>query len=126
MIKHSDELVANGFTNYAGKEITRPLRIIKNFLNKFGYDTEFLQQRGTVKRERVFTLIKMPHIEQYVNQRKNQQYQALANTHANESLLSKEMETASVHPIENEDLAEKLKKLVGIFTPPYDNFEFAT
>ena len=90
LVKHSDELVANGFTNYAGKEITRPLRTIKNFLNKFGYTTQFLQQRGTVKRERVFTLIKMPHIEQYVSQRQIQKNQAVTVAHANENFFSKE------------------------------------
>ena len=126
LIKHSDELVANGFTNYAGKEITRPLRTIKNFLNKFGYTTEFLQQRGTVKRERVYSLIKIPHIEQYVNQRQTQQQQALATTHSNESLFSKEIETVSVHFEKLYGLADKTKEFIQAFHPPHDNFEFAT
>jgi hypothetical protein len=125
LLKHSDELVANGFTNYAGKEITRPLRTLKNFLNKFGYTTQFLKQRGTIKRERVFTLIKLAHIEQYVMQR-NTQYQALIPTHPNENFSSKENEVISVHSPEKYPPADLLQKLESGFSPPNNNFELIT
>ena len=126
LIKNADELTANGFTDYRAKEITRPLRTIKNFLNKFGYDTEFLKQRGTINRERVFILIKMPHIEQYLNQRQTQQQQALAKTHTNESLSSKEIETVNVCSMEKGGLVDKIKEIVQTLHRPYEDFEFAT
>ncbi len=126
LVKHSDELVANGFTNYAGKEITRPLRIIKNFLNKFGYTTEFLQQRGTIKRERVYTLVRIAHIEQYANQRQVVQQQASTEMHTNESLFSKEIKTVSVHSDENSISTKKIKEFIENINQTHDNFEFAT
>jgi hypothetical protein len=126
LINHSDELVANGFTNYAGKEITRPLRTLKNFLNKFGYTTQFLQQRGTIKRERVFTLIKLAHIEQYVMQRNTQQHQAIIPTHANENSSSKENQVISVHSPEKYPPADFLHKVDLGFSPSSNNFELIT
>ncbi len=126
LVENASELVANGFPDYSKKEAIRPLRIIKNFLKKFGYDTGFLQQRGTVKRERVFTLKKIEHIERYVAQRHAKQYQALAETHANTDNSLKEISSVSVHSPNNIGLVDKLKKLMSGFSPPDNNFEFAT
>jgi hypothetical protein len=126
LVEHSDELVANGFTNYAGKEIARPLRTVKNFLNKFGYTTSFLQQRGTIDRERVFELIKTPHIEQYVNQRQTQKLQALAIMHTNDILSSKEIKIVSVHFENYGGLDDEIKGFVLPIHSEYKNVELAT
>lgn len=126
LIKHSDELVANKFTNYAKKEIERPLRTLRNFLNKFGYTTKFLKQCGTVDRERVYTLIKTPHIEQYVTQRQTQQRQAVSLTHINANYLSKENEIIRVHSPEKYPPTDNWQKTDVKFSQIDNKFELIT
>jgi hypothetical protein len=126
LIKHSDELVANKFTNYAGKKIERPLRTLRNFLNKFGYTTQFLKQCGTVKRERVYTLVKISHIEQYVIQRQTQQNQAVSLTHINANYLSKENEIISVHSPEKYPPTDNWQKTDVKFSQIDNKFELIT
>lgn len=127
LIKHSDELVANKFTNYAKKEIERPLRTLRNFLNKFGYTINFFKQLGTgIERERVYTLVKIPHIEQYVIQRQTHQKQAVITTHINGNFSFKESEIVSVFSPEKYPPAENLQKTEIQISQIDDKFELIT
>jgi len=124
LAQHADELIANGFADYRHKSSAeRPLRTLRNFLARFGYRLDmFKHLRKGEQRERVYLLAKMEYIEQCVERRAK--LAELGNANADFSLRNKN--TVTVPNPQKETLADKITRLVGISTPPYDDFEFAT
>jgi hypothetical protein len=124
LAQHADELIANGFSDYRHKSSAeRPLRTLRNFLARFGYCLgKPKHKRMGEQRERVYLLAKIEYIEQCVERRAN--LATLGNANGNFSLRNKN--TVTVPNQQKETLADKITRLVGISTSPYDDFEFAT
>jgi hypothetical protein len=122
---NADELIANGFGDYTNKiHAERPIATLRNFLAKFGHKLEFLKHlRHGEKRERVYKLIQVEYIAKCVERRKLAILE-LGNINGNVSLRNNK--SATVPEQEKYGLSDKIKSILGIFQPAYDNFEFAT
>lgn len=124
LASHSAELVANGFTDYSKKtQLERPIQTLRNFLAKFGFKLQFLKQIGTVKRERIYKVIVVEHIAIYTERREQLKSGVMHNSEVQEL---KKNNVATVRSFRIEDFLVKIKKLLSVNAPVYQNFEFAT
>jgi hypothetical protein len=125
LARNSNELIANGFTDYSDKvNSERPIQTVRNFIAKFGYQLEFLKQlRQGNKRERVYGLSMNPYIAECVERRKLAGLSARNNS--DDSVFKNNH--CSIVPNENpNDLSDKITDIIMTKSSPPIVFDSVT